>query len=465
MELRGDVTHRGTGMMHMDFNEAQQRFARLTTQRRQGQITEDHYRAQVNELRVQDPSGTWWQPDPDSGGWIFWDGSAWVPGTPPKHAAPAQKPRPQSPQSQPVPDGSGTFMDMKTFREISRTQPLSQRPQKWFDLLSILGGIAVAVLWFIYGSIRASSEGFDVITPILLIGIPVMLALYRSRIDDVLVSIQPFRQKFSRPLLIGFAIATPFLTAFLLFNVFGFSNYGLLHWNIILGTLLSYAIVREPVLASGGYKGPGMNGRLPMLLVLVCCLCVTAVMADDCERDPLNAQDCLRTAGYAQMLAAVVSATSGIFVNFPTFVQAVTPQGGLAAEQQRNEWRRKNEEDFQKFVDKQREGLHYDKEQDAWVADSELDKLQQQRTQKQHELDELQKLHEKRVKNQKKNLINAGVGAAVGGDADKASQILKQEQQALADENARIKQMQADIQEMDSEISYQKTRQQFHQQK
>ncbi|KQC03573.1 MAG: hypothetical protein APR53_00990 [Methanoculleus sp. SDB] len=447
-------------MMHMDFDEAQQRFARLTTQRSQGQIPEDRYRTQVNELRVQDPSGTWWQPDPDSGGWIFWDGSAWVPGTPPKRAAPAQKPRPEAPRSQPVPEGGGTFMDMKTFREISRTQPLSQRPQKWFDLLSILGGIVVAVLWFIYGSIRASTEGFDFVTPILLIGIPVMLALYRSRIDDVLVSIQPVRQKFSRPLLIGFAIATPFLTAFLLFNVLGFSNYALLHWNIILGTLLSYAIVREPVLASGGFTRPGMNGRLPMLMILVCCLCVTAVMADDCEKDPLNAQDCLRTAGYAQMLAAVVSATSGIFVNFPTFVQAVQPQGGPM-----DQWRQKNEDDFQKFVDKKREGLHYDKEKDAWVADSELNKLQQQRTQKQHELDELQKLHDKRVKNQKKNLINASVGAAAGGDADKAAQILKQEQQALADENARIRQMQAEIQKLDSEISYQQTRQQFHQQK
>jgi len=454
-----------TGMKQMDFDEAQQRFARLTAQRGQGQITEDHYRTQVNELRVQDPSGTWWQPDPGSGGWIFWNGSAWVPGTPPKSAGSAQKPRRESSKSQSVPARSTTFMDMKTFREISRTQPMSQRPQKWFDLLSILGGIAVAVLWFIYGSIRAGTEGFDLITPILLIGIPVVLVLYRSRIDEMLVSIQPFRQKFSRPLLIGLAIAIPFLTAFLLFNVFGFSNYGLLHWNIIIGTLLSYVIIREPVLASSGSRRSGMNGKLPILLILVCCLCVTSVMADDCERDPLNAQDCLRTAGYAQMLAAVVSATSGIFVNFPSFIQAVQPQGGLAAEQQRNQWRQKNEEDFQKFTDKKREGLHYDKEQDAWVPENKLENLKQERTQKNQELAELQKSHDKRVQNQKKNLINASLGASVGGDADKAAEVLKLEQQALADENARIQKMQADIQKLDSEISYQQTRQQFHQQK
>jgi hypothetical protein len=454
-----------TGMKQMDFDEAQQRFARLTAQRGQGQITEDHYRTQVNELRVQDPSGTWWQPDPGSGGWIFWNGSAWVPGTPPKSAGSAQKPRRESSKSQSVPARSTTFMDMKTFREISRTQPMSQRPQKWFDLLSILGGIAVAVLWFIYGSIRAGTEGFDLITPILLIGIPVILALYRSRIDEMLVSIQPFRQKFSRPLLIGLAIAIPFLTAFLLFNVFGFSNYGLLHWNIIIGTLLSYVIIREPVLASSGSRRSGMNGKLPILLILVCCLCITSVMADDCERDPLNAQDCLRTAGYAQMLAAVVSATSGIFVNFPSFIQVVQPQGGNVRGDAVDDWRSRNEDDFNKFTDKKREGYHYDKEQDAWVPDSELNKLQQQRTQKQQELAELQKSHDKRVQNQKKNLINASLGASVGGDADKAAEVLKQEQQALADENARIQKMQADIQKLDSEISYQQTRQQFHQQK
>lgn len=450
----------------MHFDEARQRFDQLTTRWRQGQITQEQYVASVNELRVQDPSGTWWQLDPASGGWIFWNGSQWVPGAPPTAAVPGHRREP--PRTSPVPADGKKIMDMKTFREISRTQPMSQRPQRWFDLFSILAGVVVAVLWFLYGSIRAGTEGFDLITPILLIGIPVMLALYRRRIDEILVSVQPFRRRIPRPLLIGLGVAVPFLTAFILYNVFNISQYPLLHWNIIAGTLLCYVIVRDPALAPEGSGGTGMNGRLPALIILVCCLCVTSVMADDCERDPFNAQDCLRTAGYAQLLAGVVSATSGIFVNFPSFIQAVQPSGGRAGSHEVHDWKQQNEDEFQRFVDKGREGYHYDKDQDAWIKDSELVNLERQRTQQLAELNELRREHDQRVKNQQKNIFNTAAGALApfrGSDIDNAAQTLKEEQQKLAEENARIKEMEGEIQNLDNEISFQRTRQQFHQQK
>ncbi|MDG6256953.1 MAG: hypothetical protein QCH35_05065 [Methanomicrobiaceae archaeon] len=449
----------------MNFEEARKRFARLTAQRKSGQISEEQFTATVNELRVLDASGVWWQPDPATGGWISWNGTAWVRGTPPQGAPPAQGTRgSHAVASQPRTD-EGTFMDLKTFREISHNKPIKERPQRWFDLLSILAGVVTAVLWSLYMSVRASSEGFDFMTPLLLIGIPVVLALYRGRIDEMLLPLQPLRKRLPRLVLLGLGIAMPFLTAFILFNVFGVSNYALLHWNLIIGILLSYAVVREPVLASGGGNRPRMAGRVPLMLLLVCILCVTGAMADDCERDPLNAQDCLRTAGYAQMIAGVVSATSGLFVNVPAFIQAVNPSGGRAGSYEVHDWRQRNETEFDTFVDKKREGYHYDENLDAWVQDSELENLQQQRNQKQQEIDELQKLHDKRVKNQKKNLINATAGALVGGDADKAAQVIKQEEQKLAEENARIKQLNDDINKLDSEISYQKTRQDFHQQK
>ncbi len=449
----------------MNFEEARKRFARLKEQWSHGHISEEQYIAAVNELRVTDASGVWWQPDVTTGGWIFWNGTAWVEGTPPQGAPPAQGRRGGHAGASQSRTDEGVFMDMKTFREISHDKPLKERPQRWFDLLSILAGVVAAVLWSIYMSIRASSEGIDFITPLLLIGIPVVLALYRGRIDDMLLPLQPWRKRLPRPVLLGLGIMTPFLTAFVLFNVFGISNFALLHWNLIIGILLSYAIVREPVLASGGGNRRRMNGRVPLMLLMVCTLCVTGVMADDCEKDPFNAQDCLRTAGYAQMIAGVVSATSGLFVNVPAFIQAVNPQGGRVGSYEVHDWRQRNEAEFDKFVDKKREGYHYDKNLDAWVKDSELENLQQQRTQKQQELDELQKLHDKRVKNQKKNLINATAGAAVGGDADKAAQVLKEEQQKLADENAQIQKLQDDIKDLDKDISYHKTRQDFHQQK
>jgi hypothetical protein len=452
----------------MNFEEARKQFSRLSAQRKHGQISEEQYTAAVNGLRVQDASGAWWQPDPATGGWITWNGSAWIQGTPPQGAPPAQGTRGGPAGASQSRTDKGTFMDLKTFREISHNKPMKERPQRWFDLLSILAGVVAAVLWSLYMSIRASSEGIDFLTPLLLIGIPVVLALYRGRIDDMLLPIQPYRKRLPRPVLLGLGLVTPFLTAFILFNVFGISNFALLHWNLIIGILLSYAIVREPVLASsGGGNRPRMASRVPLMLLLACALCVTGVMADDCEEDPLNAQDCLRTAGYAQMIAGVVSGTCGLFVNVPAFIQAVNPAGNYVGS--KDEWRDRNEAGFDKFVEKQREGYHYDENLDAWVKDSELVKLQEQRNQKQQELDALQNKHDQRVKNQQRNILRGVLGGSVPGQSDaainKASQAIAQEKQQLADENAQIRKLQDDINKLDSEISYQRTRQDFHQQK
>ena len=75
---------------------------------------------------------------------------------------------------------------MDEFKKVSKDVPLAKRPQKWWDLLSILGGVVAAVLWFLYGSVRSGREGFDLITPLLMIGIPIILVWFREDIDRML---------------------------------------------------------------------------------------------------------------------------------------------------------------------------------------------------------------------------------------------------------------------------------------
>ena len=41
-------------------------------------------------------------------------------------------------------------MTVDHFKNMSKEEPLAKRPQKWWDLLSILGGCASAVLWLVY---------------------------------------------------------------------------------------------------------------------------------------------------------------------------------------------------------------------------------------------------------------------------------------------------------------------------
>lgn len=66
----------------MNFDEAERRFAVLKNQRDSGQMSPDEFSVSVNEIRVEDIGGVWWQISEQDGKWLRWNGSAWVPGEP-----------------------------------------------------------------------------------------------------------------------------------------------------------------------------------------------------------------------------------------------------------------------------------------------------------------------------------------------------------------------------------------------
>jgi hypothetical protein len=218
------------------------------------------------------------------------------------------------PQSSPAHGYPGThaddkkLMDTGTFREIARTTPWNKRPQKWWDLFAILVGVVSAIIWLLYSGAPKTSEGVDFISIILMIGIPFVLVVYRAKIDTYLVGLQPHRHRFSKIVLIGMGLAAPYLTAFILFNVLGIRNYPLMYWNLILGTAVSYAIMREPVLAPGYHPTRGPNLKVPLILFLIGSLIIRIVAADHCLSDPLNAQDCERSSGFAEGISGTPAA-------------------------------------------------------------------------------------------------------------------------------------------------------------
>jgi len=217
----------------MDFSEAQIRVSDLAGRRKRNEIDDRQYAEAVNNIRVLDESGRWWQPSPYGTG-----------ATPPALAAVSAAPSPQKQQS--VGEFRAGLMDTKTFMEMSKTVPLNKRPRKWWDLLSILGGIAVAVIWFFYATIRSGQEGFDLVTPVLMILIPLALIFFRDRLDEMLIPLQPTRQQIPKLARIGLGLAIPFLTAFILYNIFDIRQYPLMWANLVIGTLACYALLRDP---------------------------------------------------------------------------------------------------------------------------------------------------------------------------------------------------------------------------
>ena len=66
----------------MDFQEADRRFPALKRQYEKGDLSDDEYRAQLEQLAVQDAEGRWWVKHRDTGAWYYQDGDNWIPGTP-----------------------------------------------------------------------------------------------------------------------------------------------------------------------------------------------------------------------------------------------------------------------------------------------------------------------------------------------------------------------------------------------
>ena len=69
----------------MNFQEAERRYVELKRQFDAGTIGMDDFNAKRQRLMVQDDEGHWWARSPSNDEWTYFDGSVWVPGTPPSY--------------------------------------------------------------------------------------------------------------------------------------------------------------------------------------------------------------------------------------------------------------------------------------------------------------------------------------------------------------------------------------------
>jgi hypothetical protein len=69
----------------MSFEEADRRYAELTRQHDEGNISDEEFDAERRQLMVRDDEGGRWAKIGKSGEWHYRDGGAWVRGTPPNY--------------------------------------------------------------------------------------------------------------------------------------------------------------------------------------------------------------------------------------------------------------------------------------------------------------------------------------------------------------------------------------------
>ena len=293
-------------------NELNRAYSDLKAQLDAGRIDRNAFVQKVHELRLKDDQGTWWQIDPDIGGWLRWDGSAWMESVSPA----SENPTPAGDRGQAIcphcrtPLGPGTRFCTNcgaaaetastspkrlqetgavtteticancgaltpsgvahctscgepfrsaglrvsmsagppsagaTDRDMRSERPSEKRQNRW-DRFAIIGCIAMAVLWFGYGSLRRNP---DILGCATMVGLPILIKIFRTRIDQGLLKIprlQSLRERTPPVARICISLAMPLFFSTVLYTL-NIQNYPLMFWTILLSVALSYALLRQP---------------------------------------------------------------------------------------------------------------------------------------------------------------------------------------------------------------------------
>ncbi len=202
------------------FSQYQQRYQQLCAMRNAGQLTPQQFTAELQKLRWQDSRKVWWMINPE-GVFMRFDGRRWVPvqpspapSIPPQAAAQAvppaqpsaqsQPPQAFTPPTQPLPKSQGTKSGLTTM--------LSATP-----LLAILPSLLCGALWFLYTLIGVFKyegiRGIDCVTPLIMVGLPLLFWVLKKPLDKLLLPLKPILQAFPKPLRYGIAIAVPVFLA------------------------------------------------------------------------------------------------------------------------------------------------------------------------------------------------------------------------------------------------------------
>lgn len=136
----------------MTFQDAEKTYKDLRSQHASGKLSDADFEAQVNQLKVQDPQGRWWQLGVRTGEWYVNDGQKWVKGKPPSVTPPPAMPS-SSPEDQEAPQVEKAERPSVLPRGIFAPKPEQHnggglpRPA----LIGIIAAVAVVVLILIIG--------------------------------------------------------------------------------------------------------------------------------------------------------------------------------------------------------------------------------------------------------------------------------------------------------------------------
>ena len=226
-------------MPPISLQQLYEQYGRLRAQLQNRQLSHQQFADAVHQLQAQDQAGNWWTIDPQTGQYLTYTANGWAPATLP--ATPAATPAASQPVAQPT---------AQPVRQIAQaTQPQPQRKTRKPGCLSspiitMLLSVGAALVWFAYTSLSPSSEGIDLLTPLVIAGTPLALRFLQKPLDKLLGPLYKLLNALPRPLLVGAALAVPVVLGGIFTRSVG--GYGGLRRSAFVSVIMGYILTRRP---------------------------------------------------------------------------------------------------------------------------------------------------------------------------------------------------------------------------
>jgi len=227
----------------MTLNQMMQAYLQITSDFNARQIDKADYSAAVVRLQARDAEGRWWSCTPE-GVFVWYDGKRWLPGQPPMVSALGVNPLQTNKQVAPTAAGISQADSLQKKPPLKGWRKIASTP-----ILAILPGAVIGGIWFLYTLLQlilGRTGGVDILTPAILIGVPLLLYLLRKPLDKLLLPLQKLQGSFPYALRLGIALAVPMLFGCGC-SAISTTGYLAMNFTALISTLFGYFLLHKSV--------------------------------------------------------------------------------------------------------------------------------------------------------------------------------------------------------------------------
>jgi hypothetical protein len=206
-----------------NFDQLEEQYRELKVRFQKGEINQERFTDAVHQLRLQDSEGSWWTIQPETGRFLKFEEGAWISANP-------------------------TSLKRSPGSSVRSAPPKKKTSKSGGCLTSTLAvglmSFGSAGVWLIYSNIRAGREVWDLVTPLIMGGVPFLLRLYQQKIDDALKPLYQVTTQFPFAMRTGAAFALPVVLG-LVTSTMNSYGYGALRLTTLVSILGSYILTRK----------------------------------------------------------------------------------------------------------------------------------------------------------------------------------------------------------------------------